>query len=74
MPTFGEPDTPAPFHEDRIESPGEAQQRLGSWWLDIWRAFGVEFNESHQQAAAVLAGPYLKRWPILKKWKAPKVV
>lgn len=62
--TFGE--------EPRKESPGEAQQRVASWFLDIWRTFGVKFTETHQQAAAVLAGPFLKRWPWLAKWKAPK--
>jgi len=63
-PTFGE--------EPRQESPGEAHRRLGAWWLSIWRLFGVKFSSRHEDAAAILAGPFIKRWPRLGKWKAPK--
>ena len=72
MPSIGEPGTPAPFHEEREESTGEARQRLASWFISFWRIFGVKFDERHREAAAVLSNPFIKRWPILGKWKAPK--
>lgn len=73
MPTLGEPGVPAPFgDQSRKESVGEAQRRLGLWWLSIWKIFGVKFDSRHEDAAAILAGPFIKRWPRLKGWKAPK--
>jgi len=63
-PTFGE--------EPRKESPGEAAYRLGLWWLSIWKIFGVKFSSRHEDAAAVLAMPFIRRWPVLAKWKASK--
>ena len=60
--------------EPRKESPGEAQRRVASWFLSIWQAYpmSLKFNSKHHDAAAILAGPFIKRWPFIGTWKAPK--
>lgn len=73
MPSLGEPGTPAPFHEDRAESLGEAEYRIGGWLLVVLRLFSGKYRgKRYEDAAAVLAGPLLERFPALRKWKAPK--
>lgn len=66
-------DSQIPGGDDpRAESPGEAQYRLAALFISFWRIFGVKFTEHHREAAALLFGPFLHRWPWLGKIKAPK--
>jgi hypothetical protein len=58
--------------EPRNESPGEAQVRLASWLIDVAGIFKVHFYPFEQTALAKAVGPFIRRWPALAKWKAPK--
>lgn len=76
MPQIGEPGTPAPIpggEKPRDESLGEAEYRWGGWLLTALRIVSPKYHgQRYEDAAALLMGPILDRWPALRKWKAAK--
>lgn len=63
MPSLGEPGTPAPFHEDRPESPGEANQRRGSKIVQGLKLYlKMDLTKTEQAAVATLVGAFMRWW------------
>lgn len=58
--------------EPREESPGEAQVRLASWVKILVGFFGVRFRPFEEEALAKALGPFIRRWPGIAEWEAPK--
>ncbi len=56
----------------RVESLGEAQVRWASWFKSLFAIFGVKFYPFEEEAMAKVCGAFIRRWPALGKWKAPK--
>lgn len=63
---------PNPYLEPRDESPGEAQQRLAAWLILVAGIFKVKFHPFEREGLAKALGPFIRRWPKLAKWKAPR--
>lgn len=57
--------------QPRVESKGEANQRLASWIVLALGVFGVRFYEFEREALAKAVGGIVRRWPSVGKWKAP---
>jgi len=57
--------------QPRNESPGEAQIRFGAWLKVFFGIFGVRFYPFEEEALAIVAGAFIRKWPSLGKWKAP---
>jgi hypothetical protein len=58
--------------QPREESPGEAAQRLASWIVIVGHLFGLRFHPFEREALAKVAGVFIRRFPVLAEWKAPK--
>lgn len=63
---------PPNIEKPRDESPGEAQVRLAAWFITLVGFLGVRYYPFEREAQAKAMGPWLRRWPALAKWKAPK--
>lgn len=56
----------------REESPGEAQIRIADWFITLVGFFGIKYHHFEREAQAKAMGPWVRRFPRLAKWKAPK--
>jgi hypothetical protein len=63
---------PNPYADPRQESPGEAQMRLASWFKALFALLGVRLYRFEEEALAKVMGAFIRKWPALGKWKAPK--
>jgi hypothetical protein len=63
---------PNPYENARDESPGEAQIRLASWFKALFVLLGVRLYPFEEEALAKVMGALIRKWPALRRWKAPK--
>lgn len=63
---------PENLEKPRDESPGEAQVRLADWFISLVGFFGIRYYPFEREAQAKAMGAWIRRWPALGKWKAPK--
>ena len=58
--------------QPRDESIGEANRRWASWLKSLFAIFGVKMYPFEEEGLAKAFGAFIRRWPSLGKWKAPK--
>lgn len=56
----------------RVESKGEAQVRLASWFKALFALFRIRLYAHEEEALATVMGALIRRWPRLGRWKAPR--
>lgn len=64
---------PAGWEQPRVESKGEAQQRLANWICNVLRGwpFFMVIHQYEQDSFAKFLAAVVRRWPGVGKWKAP---
>lgn len=61
---------PEHWQEPRIESRGEAQQRLANWICNVLRGWPIfmTIHNFEQQGLAQFLGAVARRWPVTARW------